>query len=643
MKADSKTKEKSNSSFIMLYRLTAIAVVIWTIIIGGLLAWYIDNENKQAIELANKEASTIFNKDLAFRKWVASHGGLYVPPDERTPPNPYLSNVPERDITTTTNQTLTLMNPAYVMRQVMGDYESLFGVKGHITSLELVNPVNAPDEWEQEALLAFEQGETEISGVIDNNGLSYNILMRPLIVEEACLKCHGYQGYKVGDVRGGVSVAVPMAAYLTKADEGVKAQLWAYGLVFFLGLGGISFVSLRSKQYMKGSKQAEDEKAKLEQQLKQNQRLESIGRLAGGVAHDLNNMLTPILGFGELLQKDFTGDEEQGEQLEEIVKAGRRARDLVGQLLVFGRKQALEFTNVDLNAVLKNFEKLLRSTIREDINIQLIPIESLPLIRGDIGRLEQVVMNLAVNAQDAMPDGGELTIETSVVNLDDSFSAQHDSVIPGPYVMLAVSDTGSGMDAEIREHIFEPFFTTKAKGKGTGLGLSTTYGIVKQHGGNIWVYSEPGKGTTFKIYLPVSGETQIEQKTAEKTYTAIHGSETILLVEDDEIVRKLALTVLKQSGYTILVAENGAEALLTLKSHDGPVHLLLTDVVMPGMNGRELFNMIIEKYPNLRVLYMSGYTDSVIAHHGVPERGVAFIQKPFAINDLAAKIREVLD
>ena len=390
-------------------------------------------------------------------------------------------------------------------------------------------------------------------------------------------------------------------------------------------------------------KQAEEERSQLEQQLNQSQKLESIGQLAGGVAHDLNNMLTPILGFGQLLLEKPDVDEERRKQLEEIMKAGRRARDLVRQLLAFSRKQTLEFKTIDINTLLMDFGKLLRSTIREDIAIKLIPAKSLPLIQGDVGQLEQVVMNMAVNAQDAMPDGGELAIETALVELDESYAAEHSEVTPGPHVMLAISDTGHGMDAEISKQIFEPFFTTKSKDRGTGLGLSTVYGIVKQHGGNIWVYSEPGKGTTFKVYLPVSGETLIEQEAEEKTHTATHGSETILLAEDDEIVRKLALTVLEQNGYAVITANNGTEALLALEAHDGPVHLLLTDVVMPEMNGRELFNRAIEKHPKLKVLYMSGYTDNVIAHRGVLDERVAFIQKPFNVNDLTAKIREVLD
>jgi len=433
-------------------------------------------------------------------------------------------------------------------------------------------------------------------------------------------------------VYGLLSVSVPVAI-ATDIEE----------LDLFRELTSDIALALHNLEMEEKRKLAEEEKAKLEQQLHQSQKLESIGRLAGGVAHDLNNMLTPILGFGQLLLDRPDGDEERREQLEEIMKAGRRARDLVQQLLAFSRKQSFEFKTIDLNALLKDFEKLLRSTIREDIAIKLITAKSLPFVQGDVGQLEQVVMNLAVNAQDAMPDGGELIIETSMVKLDKSYAAEHVGVTPGPHVMLAISDTGCGMDAEIREQIFEPFFTTKDKDKGTGLGLSTVYGIVKQHGGNIWVYSEPGKGTTFKVYLPVSGETKAEQQTEVKTSTISRGSETILLAEDDEFVRKLAHTVLKQSGYTVLTAKNGTDALQVLKSHDGQVHLLLTDVVMPEMNGKELFNRAVENHPNLKVLYMSGYTDNVIAHSGVLEKGVAFIQKPFNVNDLTAKVREMLD
>ena len=387
---------------------------------------------------------------------------------------------------------------------------------------------------------------------------------------------------------------------------------------------------------------AAQEKKQLEQHFHQVQRLESVGRLAGGVAHDLNNMLTPILGYSELLLEEANNDDKTRESLEGISNAGKRARDMVRQLLAFSRKQPLLFTNIDLNTLLRDFQKLLRSTIRENIRLRLVTSSSLPIIKGDIGQLEQVIMNLVINAQDAMPEGGKLTIETSLAELDESYAAEHASVVPGRYVRLSISDSGHGIGAEIREHIFEPFFTTKSKEKGTGLGLSIVYGIVKQHGGNIWVYSEPGKGTTFKVYLPAPGELQAKQTTDKETLINSHGSETILLVEDEEFVRKLAQTILKQSGYTVMTAQNGTEALLVLKSHHGSVDMMLTDVIMPDMNGKELFTRASKEYPGLKILYMSGYTDDVITQHGVLEEGTAFIQKPFTVQVLIAKIREVL-
>ncbi len=389
-------------------------------------------------------------------------------------------------------------------------------------------------------------------------------------------------------------------------------------------------------------KAAEEEKACLESQIHQVQKLDSIGRLAGGVAHDLNNMLSPILGYGELLLDDFSPDDQRRENIDQILGAGYRARDLVRQLLAFSRKQTLEYKTLNLNKTIRDFESLLRRTIREDIDLEIISSPDIRTITADIGQIMQVIMNLSLNAQDAMPDGGILTFETALVELDAGYVADHPGSKVGQYVMLAVSDTGCGMDEETREHIFEPFFSTKGD-KGTGLGLATVYGIVKQHEGNIWVDSEPERGTTFKVYLPVAGVKQVEIKNDEKKPVAeLEGSETILVVEDNVQVRQLTDNILKRQGYKPLLAGSGSEALTILASHNRPVDLLLTDVVMPDINGKELFLQVAEKYPDIRVLYMSGYTNDVIAHRGILDEGVRFIQKPFTIQGLSAKIREVL-
>jgi len=397
------------------------------------------------------------------------------------------------------------------------------------------------------------------------------------------------------------------------------------------------------EQELAWRKRTEMEKSQMEAQFHQAQKMESVGRLAGGVAHDLNNLLSPILGYGEMLLDEFIEGDDRKESVAQIVNAGERARDLVRQLLAFSRKQVLELKPIDLNNTVNGFKKLLRRTIREDVVIQFIPAPSIPHIRGDVGQLEQIIMNLMVNAQDAMPDGGILTIETAVTHLDDGYAAAYHDVMPGRFVMLAVSDTGHGMDTETQMQIFEPFFTTKEKGKGTGLGLATTYGIVKQHGGGIRVHSKPGQGTTFKIYLPALETTGcLAETTPAIPAEDLSGDETILLVEDSNWVRDMAGTLLKRQGYTVLVAENGTKALSVLENHDGTVHLLLTDVVMPGMNGKALFDLIRAKYPDMKVLYMSGYMDHEIVHHGVLDEGMQFIQKPFSVLALAAKVRETL-
>jgi PAS domain S-box-containing protein len=382
---------------------------------------------------------------------------------------------------------------------------------------------------------------------------------------------------------------------------------------------------------------------RLEEQLLQAQKMEAVGRLAGGVAHDFNNVLTAITGYADLLLMNLGDLDPWRKDVEEIKKAADRASTLTHQLLAFSRKQVLQPRVLNLNAVVANMEKMLRRLIREDIDLVAVLDPALGNVKADPGQTEQVIMNLAVNARDAMPQGGKLTIETMNVYLDEDYARQHVDVQPGPYVMLAVSDTGIGMNEETLSYIFEPFFTTKEKDEGTGLGLSTVYGIVKQSGGHIWVYSEPGQGTTFKVYLPQVEEV-IELLEPSSVPTELpQGSETVLLVENADIVRGLAHRVLLQNGYTVLEARHGEEAFLICEQHEGPIHLLVTDVVMPGMSGRELAERLTTSYPETKVLYMSGHTDNAIVRHGVLEPDIAFLQKPFTPDVLARKVREVLD
>jgi two-component system cell cycle sensor histidine kinase/response regulator CckA len=385
------------------------------------------------------------------------------------------------------------------------------------------------------------------------------------------------------------------------------------------------------------------ERKQLEEQFHQAQKMEAVGRLAGGVAHDFNNLLTAILGSADLVLDSLTAGVPEREEIEEIRKAALRAADLTRQLLAFSRQQVIAPTVLNPNEIVASMDKLLRRLLGEDVELRSVLAADLAAVEADPSQLEQVVLNLAVNARDAMPNGGKLTIETQNVELDEAYVRGHLSAQPGPYVMLAVSDTGVGMDATTQARIFEPFFTTKEKGKGTGLGLATVYGIVKQSGGWIWVYSEPAHGTSFKVYLPRVAQAAAPAAPSPMPPVSVRGSETVLLVEDEEMIRHLVQKVLKANGYTVLVAASGRDAERAAGEHEGPIHLLMTDVVLPGMNGREVAQRLTAARAGIRVLYLSGYTDEVIVHHGVLEPGVAFLQKPFTPAVLGRKVREVLD
>jgi PAS domain S-box-containing protein len=445
-------------------------------------------------------------------------------------------------------------------------------------------------------------------------------------------------------------------------------------------------------------KDAELDRKKLEEQLHQTRKLESIGQLAGGIAHDFNNMLAAILGYSQLIElklddmkrdykikadklykhsqemlkhmvkpvnagnanpvllTDFTFIQEciktaknESDQLhklndmiKEIIKAADHAGGLTRQLLAFARKQTLEVKSLSLNKIVSDFEKMLRRTIRENVDIKIILPETLNCIQADAGQIEQIILNLALNAQDAMPDGGTLIIKTDNVNLDDSYAKTHDGVEAGDYVMLEMSDTGEGMNADTQSRIFEPFFTTKDPGRGTGLGMATVYGIVKQHGGNIWLYSEPGKGTTFHIYFPRAADMP-EVGTSEKSITRDQWAETILVVEDQKQVREMTTMMLKEKGYNVIVADDGRKAVSAASAFTGKIDLLITDVIMPGLNGRELYTELLQYRPELEVLFISGYPGEIISIHGILKEGYNFLQKPVTIDVLSRKIREILE
>ena len=383
------------------------------------------------------------------------------------------------------------------------------------------------------------------------------------------------------------------------------------------------------------------DRKQLEQQLRQAQKVEAVGQLAGGIAHDFNNLLAVIIGYSEILEECLDKNDPLKPKAGQITAAGKRAAALTRQLLAFSRQQVLEPKILDLNAVMADTTRMLQRMIGEDIELVTIAAPELGRVKADRGQIEQVIMNLAVNARDAMPQGGKLIITTANAEMDDVYVRQHAGAIAGPYVVLAVSDAGCGMDQETQARIFEPFFTTKRPGKGTGLGLSTVYGVVKQSGGYITVYSELGQGTSFKIYIPRTDEPVVSVPGNEGRETT-QGWETILLVEDAQALRELGRELLEGNGYTVFEAANGADAIRVAKRHQDPIHLLLSDVVMPGMDGRKLADQMVHIHPGIKVLYMSGFTDDVIVHHGVLDSGVALLEKPFTKESLMRKVREVL-
>jgi two-component system cell cycle sensor histidine kinase/response regulator CckA len=383
------------------------------------------------------------------------------------------------------------------------------------------------------------------------------------------------------------------------------------------------------------------ERLALEEQYRQAQKMEAVGQLAGGIAHDFNNLLTAIQGYGELLVDEVGGNTQALADIHEVLRAVERATTLTRQLLMFSRRQAIETKVIDLRETLSGIEPMLRRLIREDIEIVVKKSDQPSTVKADPGQVEQIILNLVVNARDAMPDGGKLLIETGTASLDQTYVHQHPGAEPGDYIMLAVTDTGTGMDASTRARIFEPFFTTKQKGKGTGLGLATVHGIVKQCGGDIWVYSEPGHGTTFKVYLPFL-DMLPDAAPSRAAAESLEGSGTILVVEDEDGVRHLVQRVLERYGYRVLTAATPHEALRLARSERG-IQLLMSDVILPAMSGPEVAEQVLSIHPGIRVLYMSGYTDEAIANRGLLTEGTQFLEKPFTPETLAKKVRQVLN
>ena len=440
---------------------------------------------------------------------------------------------------------------------------------------------------------------------------------------------------------------MPLTVWALALRAADHDRIVAYGAVIVsLGCYGahLSISQYRNHQIVDALRASEERYRLLFKQLLQAEKMQAIGRLAGGVAHDFNNILTVILGYAQQLLENRTPSADSVHRSAgHILTAAERAASLTRQLLAFGRKSLLQPSILNLNVVLVDLDKMLRRLISENVEIVTKPASKLASVKADIGQIEQVILNLAINARDAMPAGGTLTLETANADLDEAYAQEHANVRSGSYVMLAVSDTGVGMDAETQAHIFEPFFTTKEDGKGSGMGLATVYGIMQQSGGHISVYSERGRGSTFKLYLPRVAEVAEPSAKPHMQAPTIRGSETILVAEDDRQVRDLAVAILKACGYLVLVLESGLDAERVCREHQGAIDLLLTDVVMREMSGPDLAQRLKKLRPQTRILFMSGYTDAAIVHQGILDPGIAFLPKPFTPSSLAGKVRQVLD
>ncbi len=780
-----------------IFRFGGVVALLWTLLISYSLYWEHQQNKEEARTLGRMQGQAFFEKDILYRRWASRHGGVYVPVTESTPPNPYLSHVPERDITTPSGRQLTLINPAYMTRQVFEMAQEYTGTgRGHITSLKPLRAANVPDTWERQVLQRFESGLKELGQIEQIDGKPYYRYMKALIAEKPCLKCHASQGYLEGQVRGGLSVSVPLEPVYAMLDEELSGVYLNHGAIWLLGLGIIGLGTRRingittalqdkaveleyeieerqvaqealqdqtvileeeiaerrnieevvrvseekfsksfdnapimmsistevegtyldvNKKFLKisgfsreeiigrtsvelgwltqeqrqtlvdkirsagsisdmaviaRSKQGKPvscqfsgeyitvegnkcilllahdvtEQKAMEEQLRQSQKMEAIGQLAGGVAHDFNNILTVIMGYSNLLQMDPKLTEHQKDEVEQIISSADKAAQLTRGLLAFSRKETMNLKKVNINDIVQHVQKFLVRVIGEDIHLKTTVCGQTLTVCADNTQIEQVLINLATNARDAMPDGGSISVETDLQEIDDSFVHIHGYGVSGRYARITLSDSGCGMDEETCTKIFEPFFTTKESGKGTGLGMAIVYGIIKQHNGFINVYSEPGQGTTFRIYLPIiEADDTSSVETASVVAPVAGGSETILVVEDNSSVRTLVQTILESYGYRIILALDGQDGVEQFIAHRDEIKLVLMDVIMPRKNGQEALQEIWGAQPDVKAIYLSGYTADFIQNRGLENSNVELVMKPIQPIELLRTVRVMLD
>ena len=618
-----------------LRRYVIVLLCGWTLIVGASVLWNLHEIRRESLEAARITARVAHFKDVVYRRWNAQQGGLYVPVTQEIRPNPYLK-APERDVETLTGKKLTLVNPAYMTRMAHEIQETAAGVLGHITSLKPTRPGNAPDPWETEALKAFERGETEVSSVELIQGKRYMRLIRPLVTEKGCLWCHKAQGYKEGEIRGGISVAVPIKRWWSLASSHVTALIGGHTGLWMLGIFGILIGARRLDRSISDTK-------RLSEQLIHSQKMEAVGTLAGGVAHDFNNLLTIINGYTELILAEKTEDDPLYEDIKKVHETGRKGADLVKSLLSFSRRAEITLRPSNLNDIVNSSVALLSRTIPKIVEIKTIFERDLAPINADAGQIEQVLLNLCLNAKDAMPEGGRINIRTKNVIVDEPYCKLHVGAKPGLHTLIEVVDTGMGMDKKIVDRIFDPFFTTKGwdSNKGTGLGLSMVKGIVEQHGGWITCESTPGEGSTFRLYFPALGKKSKADPTVTDTAQAPKDGD-ILLVDDEEQVAILGKRILERAGYRVIIESDGKTALETYEKDQSSIALVILDLIMPQMDGEKCLDELLKLNPNVKVIFSTGKSLRRKEKDRLAGYVQGFVDKPYHVERLLKAVEKVL-
>lgn len=755
---------KQFSLFVLLLNL------VWGGLFLGAYAWEKVNENEALMSLAAKEAEASFNKDLVYRRWAAAHGGLYVPATENSPPNPYLDHVESRDIISPTGESLTLVNPAYMIRQVYELSAEQYGVLGHITSLNPLRPENGPDEWEKRALLAFENGEHEISEVTDIKGKPYLRYMQRVVTEQGCIKCHAIQAYQVGDVRGGISTSVPLTPYYKIAESKTATHamvlftIWISGMLLFNGGAILLDSQLKAREKIEKSlrfsedslqmaqeaadlgnwdwdmvnntlkwsdkvfdqfglspgeivpsysafkqfihpedrqkvlhgiedairsdgsysmdarmlkkdgtewfmhtnglvmhnengepirfigtqqditqkKESEQRQKEMEAKLQQAYKMEAIGTLAGGIAHDFNNILGTIIGYTEMALDDCEPDSPISKDLDNVLEAGLRAAELVKQILVFSRQEQVEPIIFSPAVTIKEVLTMLRPTLPATITVKESIDPSAGAVLADPTKINQIFMNLCTNAYHAMEkEGGILEVVLQQLVHEEGDETNPHELQPGRYVQLKIVDTGVGIPEQIKDKIFDPYFTTKEIGRGSGMGLAIVHGYVQRYGGLVHFQSEPGVGTTFEVYLPI---VEVEQQglPLRPEQRIESGNETILFVDDEEMLVEMARDMLQRFGYHVIAVTSPLKALELFTQQPDKFDLIITDQTMPDITGAELATSCLKIRPDVPIILCTGFS-SILTDEEAKAIGIkAFIHKPVVKKEIAGLIRNVI-